>query len=202
MVIAPSRPLCRILSDLPWQEIRCPAKAGVPLAAPGLLVSMLACSSLPSASARQCASMYPAFCDVQKGGATAELRACGVGNWIERRYPTERRCGIAGLTKQGSTIQTRSMQSNTVSSRQDIFAQRGPALSISTDRGVGIYAYAVKSGFSAFARSSCRGAAHTLISWVSILALELYMRLQNDQERWRDHLALLSMVFLEYPTSC
>ena len=36
-----------------------------------------------------------------------------------------------------------------------------------------------KSGFSAFAYSSCLGAAHTLISWVSTLALELCMRLQN-----------------------
>ena len=75
---APSRPLCWVLSDLPWQEIRCPAKAGVPLAAPGHLVSMLASSSLPSAYTRQWASMYPPFCDVHKGEAPAESRVYGV----------------------------------------------------------------------------------------------------------------------------
>ena len=72
---APSRPLCRVLSDLPWQEIRCPAKAGVSLAAPGHLVSMLACFSLPSASTCQRASMIHPVCDVQKGETPAELRA-------------------------------------------------------------------------------------------------------------------------------
>ena len=50
----------------------------------------------------------------------------------------------------------------------------------------------MRSGLSAFADSSCLGPAHTLISLVSILALELYLCLQNLQERWRDHLAQLS----------